>query len=394
MRVAIFTDNDFGKVTGVTTTLRAVLAYAPDDIRPRIYTASDSAESYPEYFAVASRGIGLPWYREMKVYLPALRRLRRELERDAVDLIHITTPGPMGLAARHLASALNIPVVGSYHTHLGDYARTLSGSRRIGDALEAYVRWLYADCERLLVPSEATRTLLVARGYRASSLGIWSRGIDTRRFRPGLRSSALREAWNVSYGRPAILYAGRLSREKGLDVVPRVHEALAWRGLPHRFVFAGDGPMREELSKISRDAVFTGALPHDDMAVAMASADLFFFPSATDSLGNVVLEAQASGLPVLVTDKGGPRENLLRGVSGHVLPAGDADGFAAGLVDLLTDPDRRRRMGAAARSYALTRGWPRALDALYRAWREAVRGHDATERPELLTPAEKHDDAA
>ena len=359
-------------------------------LRPRIYTASDTAASRPDYFAVASRGIGLPWYREMKVYLPALRALRRELERDAVDLIHITTPGPMGLAARHLASALNVPIVGSYHTHLGDYARTLSGSRRLGDALEAYMRWLYGDCERLLVPSEATRSLLVSRGYRASTLGIWSRGIDTGRFRPGLRSSALREAWNVSDDRPAILYAGRLSREKGLDVLPRVHEALARRGLPHRFVFAGDGPMQEELAKILREAVFTGTLAHDDMAVAMASADLFFFPSATDSLGNVVLEAQASGLPVLVTDRGGPRENLVRDVSGHVLPAGDAEAFAARLADLLTDPDRRRRMGAAARSYALTRGWPRALDALFGAWREAA-GKD---QPELVTPAEKRDDAA
>jgi glycosyltransferase involved in cell wall biosynthesis len=394
MRVAIFTDNDFGKVTGVTTTLRAVLAHAPPDVRPRIYTASDTAASRPDYFAVASLGRGLPWYREFKVYLPPLRTLRRELERDGVDLIHITTPGPMGLAARHLASVLSVPVVGSYHTHLGDYARTLSGWRRLGDALEVYMRWLYADCERLLVPSEATRSMLVSRGYRASNLGIWSRGIDTRRFRPGLRSRALREAWDVSDDRPAILYAGRLSREKGLDVVPRVQEALAWRRLPHRFVFAGDGPMRDELSKISRKAVFTGTLSHDDMAVAMASADLFFFPSATDSLGNVVLEAQASGLPVLVTDRGGPRENLLRGVSGDVLPAGDADAFAASVADLLTNPDRRRRMGSAARSYALTRGWVRALDVLYEAWREMATGRDATDRPERVTPAEKRDDAA
>jgi glycosyltransferase involved in cell wall biosynthesis len=393
MRVAIFTDNDFGKVTGVTTTLRAVLAHAPHDIRPRIYTASGTAASRPDYFAIASRGIGLPWYREMKVYLPALRTLRRELERSGVDLIHITTPGPVGLAARHLATALNVPAVGSYHTHLGEYARTLSGSRRLGDALEAYMRWLYGDCERLLVPSEATRSLLVSRGYRASTLGIWSRGIDTHRFRPGLRSNAVREAWNVSDDRPAILYAGRLSREKGLAVVSRVHEELLCRGLPHRLVFAGDGPMREELSKISREAVFTGTLTHDDMAVAMASADMFFFPSATDSLGNVVLEAQASGLPVLVTDQGGPQENLLHGVSGHVLPTGDAKAFAARIADLVTHPDRRRRMSEAARSYALTRGWPRALDALYRAWREVATGSDAADL-EVVTPVEKHDDAA
>jgi glycosyltransferase involved in cell wall biosynthesis len=374
----------------VTTTLRAVLAHAPHDIRPRIYTASGAAASRPDYFAIRSRGIGLPWYREMKVYVPALRTLRRELERSGVDLIHITTPGPMGLAARHLASTLDVPVVGSYHTHLGDYARTLSGLRRLGDVLEAYMRWLYTDCERLLVPSEATRSLLVSRGYPAATLGIWSRGIDTCRFRPGLRSRALREAWNVSDDRPAILYAGRLSREKGLACVPRVHEALVSRGLPHRFVFAGDGPMREELSKLSRDAVFTGTLTHDDMAVAMASADLFVFPSATDSLGNVVLEAQASGLPVLVTDQGGPRENLLHGVSGQVLPAGDANAFAACIADLLTNPDRRSRMSEAARSYAVTRGWQPALDALYRAWRDAT-GRDTADVASL---GEKHDDAA
>jgi len=310
MRVAIFTDNDFGKVNGVTTTLRAVLEHAPDEIDARIYTCDSIGIDAHEYLSLAAPGIGIPFYREMKIYWPPFRRLLRHVEADGAELVHVTTPGPVGLAATWVASRLGVRLIGSFHTNLGEYARVLSGSRRLGDLMDRYLRWLYGKCECIFAPSEATRETLVRGGIEVSKIQIWRRGVSTAEFSPARRSPALRKRWGVSDARPALLYVGRLSREKGLQLLEPLSNHLQYAGIRHRLVIAGDGPMRPELESRCPDAVFTGTLDHGEVATVMASADLFVFPSRTDTAGNVVLEAQASGLTVLVSDVGGPQENL------------------------------------------------------------------------------------
>lgn len=372
MRVAIFTDNDFDKVNGVTTTLKAVLRFSGDGVEPRIYTSADLGVETPEYFAAPSVSVGLPWYREMRVYWPRLRRIARELRLDGVRVVHVTTPGPMGVAARWLAARRRLPLVGSYHTHLGEYVEALSGSPRLGHATEGYIRWLYGKCEPVLVPSQATYDLLAARGYRTERLRLWSRGVDALQFTPARASATPRQRWRVDDRRPAILYAGRLSREKGLDIVPAISRWLDRRGVQHRLIFAGGGPMAAELRERCPDAVFLGAVSHDEMSIAMASADVLLFPSGTDSFGNVVLEAQASGLPVLVSDRGGPREQLQPDVTGFVCAFGDVDAFGSRLALLLRDAARRRSMGTAARRFALGRHWMAALVPLFDAWHAAA----------------------
>jgi glycosyltransferase involved in cell wall biosynthesis len=305
MRVAIFTDNDFDKVNGVTTTLKAVLKYADDRARPRVLTAGDERVDTPEYFAASSIGMGLPWYRDMRVYLPRLRQFARELRRQRADVIHITTPGPVGLAGRWLAGELGLPMVGSYHTHLGEYVRTLGGSRRVGDGMDTYMRWFYGTCTTVLVPSRATERLLVSQGHGAHRLRIWPRGVDIEQFSPVRASQELRRQWRVDSRRPAILYAGRLSAEKGLKHLPRIRQLLHRRAVEHQMVFAGDGPMAAALKREIPDGVFLGALPHHEVARVMASADVFLFPSPTDSFGNVVLEAQAGRASRFSTTKAG-----------------------------------------------------------------------------------------
>jgi len=371
MRVAMFTDNDFSKVNGVTTTLKAVLQFS-ERVEPRVYTASDLGAETPTYFATSSVGIGLPWYREMRIYWPRIGAFARALQRDGTDVVHVTTPGPVGLAGRVLAARLHLPLVGSYHTHLGDYASTLSGSTRLGDALERYMRWLYAPCDPLLVPSEAACDLLVRRGYRADRLRVWSRGVDVTKFSPERLSRDWRRAWHVDDRRPAILYAGRLSREKGLDIVGPLQRQLHRHGIAHQFVFAGDGPMRAELEAMCPDGVFLGSLPHDRVAVAMASSDVFLFPSTTDTLGNVVLEAQASGLPIVVSDEGGPQQQMVPDVTGIVCQAREVGAFARALITLIRKPELRRTMGQHAREHAERRNWPRSLEPLVAAWRSAA----------------------
>jgi glycosyltransferase involved in cell wall biosynthesis len=244
MRVAVFTDNDFDKVNGVTTTLRAMLQHAPPGVQPRIYTASDLAIDAPEYFALKSIGVGIPFYREMRMYAPRLRMFARQAVADGVSVVHVTTPGPIGLAGRYVAARLGLPLVGSFHTHLAEYATMLSGSSTLGRVTRAYMNWLYRPSRQLLVPSESTRTMLASGGFDRSRLHLWTRGVDTRTFAPSRRSATLRERWGVSDRRPALLYVGRLSREKGLALFDDLQTALIRYHVSHRFVFVGDGPMR------------------------------------------------------------------------------------------------------------------------------------------------------
>jgi glycosyltransferase involved in cell wall biosynthesis len=369
MKVAIFTDNDFGKVNGVTTTLRAVQRHAPADIRTRIYTCEDTGVDEDQYFAARAFGVSIPFYRE-KMFLPPLLRFREQVRKDRADLVHFTTPGPVGLAAMYVCSTLGLPMVGSFHTDLAEYARLLSGSDRIGRLMQEYVCWPYGKCRQILVPSAATRETMIRGNINPARIGLWTQGVCTDQFAPGRRSAALRAQWDVSDERPALLYVGRVSKERGLDLLPALSERLKRAQLRHRLIIVGDGPMRDALSDRCAGAVFTGALSHADVAVTMASADLFVFPSRIDTAGNVVLEAQASGLPVLVTDEGGARDNIIDGGTGCV--CADLRAFTRRVSELVWNPGRRTRMARDARAYAETRQWPAALEPLYRAYREAT----------------------
>ena len=372
MRVAVFTDNDFDKTNGVTTTLKALLRHAPDDVRPRIYTFADFGIDTPDYLALASLGVPIPFYSEIQVYVPRLRELRRRLRSDGVRLIHLTTPGPAGLAARYLAPRSGARLVGSFHTLVAEYTAALSGSARLADGMRHYARWLYGTCERVLVPSRDTRARLVADRWNPERLSMWPRGVDTTIFSPCRRSAALREHWHVSDRRPALLYAGRVSREKGLAMLRPLETLLHQRRVPFRLIIVGEGPMTRELHELCPDAAFTGRLSHDQVAIAMASADVFVFPSETDSAGNVVLEAQASGLPVIVTSAGGPQEYMRHGETGFVCAPKDAHGVAERLAALLRDALFRADTAAAARRYAEGRSWPASLEPVYDLYRSAL----------------------
>ena len=371
MNVAIFTDNDFDKVNGVTTTLSAALRYAPPGVGLRVYTAATLGLDGPQYLALRAVSMPIPFYGEMRMYLPPVRRLLDHARRDRIDVIHLTTPGPVGLAAMYVARRLNLPMVGSFHTDLAAYTTMLSGSPRLGALMREFMRWPYGRCDRVLVPSEDTRQMLIGAKGNPGKISIWSRGVDTDLFSPARRSPELRAAWHVSDRRPALLYVGRVSREKGLALLPVMSRRLHAMGLQHRWIIAGQGPMLPELRQAMPDACLTGVLSRRAVADVFASADVFVFPSRTDTAGNVVLEAQASGLPVVVSDAGGPREHMLPERTG-VVCGDDVDSWVGATAALLRDQATRAAMGSVARDYALTREWPHALQPLYRAYRDVV----------------------
>lgn len=386
MRVAIFTDNDFDKVNGVTTTFRAALQSAPAGVRLRVYTAASLPVETDSYLALRSFGMPIPFYPEMQIYLPRFREFLKRARADRIDLVHLTTPGPIGLAALYVAWRLQLPLIGSFHTDLAAYATLLSGSSRLGALMQEYMRWPYGRCARVLVPSENTRQLLISAKSNPERIDVWPRGVDTTLFSPARRSSALREKWHVSDRRPALIYVGRVSREKGLLHLPAICDRLYKMGIEHRCIVVGDGPLLPTLRAALPDAVFTGALSRQAVAEAFASADCFVFPSTTDTAGNVVLEAQASGLPVVVSGTGGPRENMVAGVTGRVCHREDADEWAAAIALVLAQPERTR-YSQSARQYALTRTWERAMQPLYRAYRGILEGRSFAESSDTVTAA-------
>jgi glycosyltransferase involved in cell wall biosynthesis len=388
MNVAIFTDNDFDKINGVTTTLTAALRYAPSSLRLRVYTAGTLAVDTPEYLAVRSFGMPIPFYRDMRMYLPRLFEFVARARADRIEVIHLTTPGPIGLAALFVAWRLRLPIVGSFHTDLAAYATTLSGSTRLGSLMREYMRWPYGKCVKILAPSSHTRGLLIGAKADPAKVDLWQRGVDAVLFSPAKRSASLRDSWHVSNRRPALLYVGRVSKEKQLLVLPAVQDRLHALGVEHRFVIAGGGPLLPELQRRMPDAVFTGPLSRQAVANVFASADLFVFPSRTDTAGNVVLEAQASGLPVVISGTGGPRENMVAGRTGTVCHLEDPDEWSSAIAGVLRDPARHAEMRIAARQYALTRTWALAMQPLYRAYRDAyMRSTAATPSDAVHAPA-------
>jgi glycosyltransferase involved in cell wall biosynthesis len=258
-----------------------------------------------------------------------------------------------------------VPVIGSFHTDLVAYTHTLSGSQTLASVMRKYLQWVYGRCERVLVPSEATRRQLIADRIAPEKIALWRRGVCTTRFTPAKRSDDLRAQWNAA-SVPVVLYVGRLSKEKGLGLLPTIVRRLTELRTTHRLVLVGDGPAREDLQRALPDAVFTGTLTPDQVATAMASADVFLFPSRTDTAGNAVLEAQASGLPVIVSGAGGPSEQMIDRRTGIVCR--DDSTFELALTSLLRDRSARRSMSSAARRYAMTRQWSVALEPLYQTY--------------------------
>ena len=297
--------------------------------------------------------------------------LLEDCRQGGYDLIHAATPGSMGLNALAAAGKLGLPLVGVYHTALPEYVGTRRRSlmARLGfpsDLLEQsmlegcwkFVEWYYRHCVKVLAPSRSiARTL--GRRIRVP-MDCFSRGVDTRRFSPQHRREP---------SRTTVLYVGRVSVEKNLPLLARIFrrhgEAL--------LQVVGDGPFRSRMEKEAPYANFTGFLTGLELSRAYASADLFAFPSETDTFGNVVLEAMSSGLPVVVTDKMGPKELVEHGANGFV--ASDDQEFEHYLNRLIRDEVLRRSMGARSREMALGRTWDAVFGSLFDRYREVVQGH-------------------
>jgi glycosyltransferase involved in cell wall biosynthesis len=320
----------------------------------------------------------LPEYPDIRLhYPPFLEMLAYCFEQD-FDFILAATPGPVGLAALGIAKILKLPFHGTYHTAFPQYVGALTDDQVLEDGAWRYMIWFYSQMDTVYSPSKAIKRDLADKGLDPDKIVIYPRGVDTARFNPGKRNGFFKRL----DPRPDVdaelrlLYVGRVSREKDLHVLAEAFRKLAKLRKDIQLVVVGDGPYLDEMKRTLKHtpAVFTGVLEGDDLAQAYASADIFVFPSATDTFGNVVLEAQASGLPAIVTDKGGPVENIIPDQTGLIAEAGNPDSFLRCILHLADYPERRGYMGAAARDFMEGRTFDATFLRTWEIFGQNVRG--------------------
>lgn len=309
----------------------------------------------------------LPEYELQRLSFPPILAIVDWIARENFGEIIISTPGPVGLVALAAAKVLGLRTAGIYHTDFPQYVRILTEDSFMETLTWNYMHWFYNQLDVVWVNSEDYRRSWVERGIPAEKLRILPRGLDIELFRPTRRDPDFWRSRGLRDGELAMLYVGRVSKEKGLDVTVAVTQRLAGWRLPVRPIFVGDGPYLAEMKKLLPDAIFTGYLRGEDLATGYASADFFVFPSTTDTFGNVVLEAHASALPVIVSDIGGPRDLIEDGVDGYVTRAHDADQIADRVRRLVEDPALRASMAAAARRKVESRDWQEAFARFWAA---------------------------
>jgi glycosyltransferase involved in cell wall biosynthesis len=272
----------------------------------------------------------------------------------------------MGLAGLFIARLLDLPIDGTYHTSLPQYAQCLTEDSTIEELMWRYILWFYNQMGTIYSPSASTAAELSERGLNSEKICTFPRGVDLYRFNPAKRNGYLESHFNAPSGLK-LLYVGRVSKEKNLQMLVRSFITISESKPDVHLVVVGDGPYLEEMRESLADysCIFTGYLDGEDLAAVYACSDLFVFPSTTDTFGNVVLEAQASGIPVIVTDAGGPQENMLDGKTGLVVKADDEEDFTRAVLSLLDDPITRRRMSQEARAYIESRSFERAFNATW-----------------------------
>jgi glycosyltransferase involved in cell wall biosynthesis len=360
-RVALIADA-IGGVHGVTHTIERIreLGVAGYDVEV-IGTDRHVDRRLP---AVAE--VEIPFYAGLEIGVPSLPAMVDVLAEGQFDAVHVTAPGPAGVIALLIARIMELPVLGSWHTELGAYAGLRSASPELEQGANFALAAFYGQCRRVLSPSPASDDSLAKLGIERSAIGRWERGVDTSRFDPGLRNP------DAYPGEVKVLYVGRQTKEKGVELLAdsflRAHEADPRLHL----LLAGGGPEEAMLrDRLGDRATFLGWLDGDDLPRAYASADLFLFCSRTDTFGQVLVEAGASGLPVVAVNEGGPASIVIDGETGRLCDP-DPGLIAAAVLQLTDSPAWRAKLGRQGLEAARARTWQAAMNQLAEGYDRAT----------------------
>lgn len=340
-RVGHYTDT-FYDVNGVARTLRQTLKCAREAGKNlEVIACSENAPSMGETVFKPVKTYGIPEYPELKLECPPLLEMIHHAYGKGFTHIHTATPGLVGLAGLLIAKVLKKPLISTYHTAFPQYVKAMTGENAMEDATWLYMTWYYRQCDVVLVPSKMFRDELAGHGVSPERMRLMPRGVDRARFKPGPQGiSKTGEEFTL-------LYVGRVSKEKNLDVLAEAFKLLNRSNLKLRIV--GGGPYLRDMQESLKGyhAEFAGYLEGEELVAEYQRADLFVFPSTTDTFGNVIVEAHACGLPTLVTEVGGPAENVSDGVNGAVVKGNDVHALKDGILKLL-DKRKLSEMGQAA----------------------------------------------
>ena len=358
LRIAVVTETYPPEVNGVALTLAKIVDGLRDRqhslqlIRPTQPVVDSMRDADPDELLTA--GMPIPCYPGLRMGLPAKRLLVRQWSTNRPDVVHIATEGPLGWSALHAARQLKLPISTDFRTNFHAYSSHY-GAAWLHRTILGYLRKFHNRASCTTVPTRALAQELSSWGFER--LHVISRGVDTQQFCPSHRSLALRQQWGAGPDDLVVLYVGRLAPEKNLGLVAQAYEAMARRSPRVRLVIVGDGPQRHALSQMCPGAYFAGVRSGLDLSAHYASADLFLFPSLSETFGNVTLEAMASGLPVLAYEHAAAAELIGHGQSGVAVPIGQEKTFLAQAEDLSSDLGRCRQMGLVAREVALRLDW-------------------------------------
>jgi glycosyltransferase involved in cell wall biosynthesis/predicted metal-dependent phosphoesterase TrpH len=369
-RVAILADG-IGSTHGVTRAIEEIRQRGVRGFEIEILGTDPGVDR--RLSAVAE--LDVPYYPGLRIGVPSLSAAVQTLAEGAFDVIHACSPGPVGVAGALVSRAMGIPLLGSYHTELTAYAGLRSGEQRLTEAMAWGVGAFYRACDLVLSPSPASDAALVEIGVPASRVARWDRGVDSARFDPALRDAASLP------GAISVLYAGRITREKGVDLLAAAFLRAREHDPRLHLVLAGGGPEQDLLrERVGDAATFLGWLEGERLARAYASADVLLFPSRTDTFGQVILEAQASGLAVVAVAAGGPLALIEDRVNGLLRPPA-ADALAGAVLELAGSPLLRERLARAGLQSARRRTWEHALERLAGGYRRALRASEAGRAP-------------
>ncbi len=363
MNLAIVTETFPPEVNGVAMTFGVICrelgrrGHGVTVYRPCRRDLPRSPEA-PEYREVSLAGFPIPGYPLLRFGFPAAGRLRRDWTKSRPDLVHVVTEGPLGASAITAAKGLGIPVTSSFHTNFHTYTRHYRVSF-LSRLTAAWLRRVHNRTRRTFAPTRELCEELEGLGFE--NMEILSRGVDTRQFNPGLRSAALRSSWGAQADTPVVIHVGRMAPEKNYTLLFGVYAAMRAANPRCRFVLSGDGPLRNALMRRHTDCIFAGFCPRDEIARFYASADIYVHASLSETFGNVLTEAMASGLAVAGFDYAAARQFVVDGRNGLVAPVDRPDLLTEAAVRLAVEPALRSRLAASARTAVEEQSWEKVI---------------------------------
>ena len=359
LRIACVTETYPPEVNGVAMTVARLVQslrarnHAVQVVRPRqkIDVGTTSADGHND---VLVRGVPIPRYAGLRMGLPCMGKLVKLWKRNRPDVVHIATEGPLGRSALLAAKALGLPVCSEFRTNFHAYSQHY-GFGFLRSPIIGYLRRFHNATQCTMVPTQALHDDLQREGFH--NLLTVARGVDVRRFDSAHRSEALRAQWGAAPDDLVVTCVGRLAPEKNLVTLVSAFEAIRREQPRAKLVLVGDGPMRKELQARCPDAVFAGQRIGEDLATHYASADMFLFPSVTETFGNVTTEAMASGLAVVAFDYAAAKRVIQDGVNGALVPFNDDAAFVATAARTAADLANCRSFGARARVSVMALDW-------------------------------------